>query len=106
MKNRFLLVPLNDKGMEEYNFCIEDSKNILEKSLPISEYNLLVDNGIFDKFNEMFTLNISDYECEEIITENLTKASEIIKPLADKLPVFVCCLNIAIEKGTLLGINL
>ncbi|MDD6488381.1 MAG: hypothetical protein PUG48_01005 [Clostridia bacterium] len=106
MKNRYLLVPLNNKGMEEYNFCIEDTDNILEIDLPTAEYNLLISNNIFSKFNETFILNISDYECEEINTENLSKAFEIIKPIADKLPVFVSCLNIAIEKGTLLGINL
>ena len=106
MKNRYLLVPLNNKGMEEYNFCIEDTENILEADLPTSEYNLLVNNGIFSKFNETFVLNISEYECEEINTENLSKAFEIIKPIKNELPVFVNCLNVAIEKGTLLGINL
>ena len=106
MNNRFLIVPLNEKGLEEYDYCVEDTVNIAEKELPLSEYNVLVNQGIFSKFNEKFTLNISDYECEEIISENLDKAFEFVLPFADKLPVFVSCLNLAIEKRTLLGINL
>lgn len=106
MGSRFLIVPLNEDGLEEYDYCVEDTVNVIKKELPLSEYNVLVNKGIFSRFNEKFTLNISDYECEEITSENLYKALEFVLPLADKLPVFVGALHLAIEKHTLLGINL
>lgn len=106
MKNKFLIVPLNKKGLEEYNYCLENTENIIEKDLPSSEYNVLVNQGVFDRFNERFVLNISNYECEEIYFEDLDEAFDLVLPFVDDLPIFVSCLKLAIEKRTLLGINL
>lgn len=106
MKKRYIVVPLNEKGLEEYDYCIENTVNITEKELPLSEYNVLANQGIFSKLNEKFVLNLSDYECEEIYSENLKEVFDLVLPFVDDLPVFVSCLKLAIKKRTLLGFDL
>jgi len=73
MRIRFLTVPINEKGIEEYDHGIKNTENMIETILPEKEYVELEDSGIFEFINEKCDLLIDDYESEIIGADDLRK---------------------------------
>jgi len=73
MRARFLTVPINERGIEEYDHGIENTENMIEIMLPEKEYVELKESGIFEFINEKCDLLIDDYESEIIDADDLRK---------------------------------
>ncbi|MCI6191105.1 MAG: hypothetical protein MSA89_12250 [Clostridium sp.] len=102
-KIRYISVPLNEKGIEDYNYGKEDSNNIKVFELSENEFDNLYNNGIFDKINFECNLLIDDYESEEISGSNLEMALNIVKE--NKCDTLVKALELAIKYNTLVGLD-
>lgn len=102
-KIRFISVPLNDQGIDDYNYGVEGSKNITEIKLGEDEFDKIYFSGVFDDINEKCNLLIDDYESEEIKGENLKIALDISKK--KKCEVLIQATELAIEKNTLVGLD-
>lgn len=102
-KIRYISVPLNEKGIKDYNYGKEDSDNIKVLELSENEFYDLYDNGIFDKINLKCNLLIDDYESEKISDSNLEIALNIVKE--NKCDILVRALELAIKYNTLVGLD-
>lgn len=102
-KIRYISVPLNEKGIEDYNYGKENSDNIKLFKLSENEFDNLCNNGIFDKINFKCNLLIDDYESEEISASNLEIALNIVKK--NKCNILVEALELAIKHNTLVGLD-
>lgn len=100
---RYISVPLNNEGLEEYNEGLEESKNIKIFELMEKDFNELYSKGIFDKINNGCRLLIDDYESEEIKGQNLKIALDISKK--NKCEVLIQALELAIERNTLVALD-
>ena len=86
---RYISVPLNEKGIEDYNYGKEESINI--KVFELNEINNSCD------------LLIDDYESEEISGKNLIIALDI--SIKNKCKILTQALELAIEMNTLVGLD-
>ena len=101
---RWLSVSINEKGIEEYDYGVEDTENIRTFLLDYSEFEVLYNvGGIFDKINDSCNLLIDDYESEIITKEHFNKCKELIQD--QNVPIFAEALNLAIKYDTLLGLD-
>lgn len=78
MRDRYLTVPKNEKGIEEYNSGIEHSDNLIESVLSEDEFDTLYHSGVFKRLNERCGLMIDDYESEIINVDCINKCHDII----------------------------
>lgn len=99
----FISVPLNQKGVEEYDYGQENSKNIKEYTIGEKEFDKIYEAGIFGEINDSCDLLIDAYESEIIKDENLKIALEIAKN--NNCKVLIKALELAIEKNTLVGLD-
>ncbi|MDM8313138.1 hypothetical protein [Clostridium cadaveris] len=99
----YISVPLNQDGIEEYDFGKEDSPNIKVYAIVEKEFDKIYETGIFDKINDSCDLLIDVYESEEIKEENLKIALGIAKN--NNCEVLMQALELAIEKNTLVGLD-
>lgn len=104
-KIRFISVPLNDQGIEEYDQGVEDTKNIKVFELNEEEFKELYSSGIFDVINSKCNLLIDDYESEIIDKDNLELGQTILKDYKLESSKFDDALELAIEKETLVGLD-
>jgi len=102
-KVRFISVPLNEQGMDDYNYGVEDSKNITEIKLDEDKFDKVYFSRVFNDINEKCNLLIDDYESEVIKGENLKIALDISKK--KKCGVLIQAIELAIEKNTLVGLD-
>jgi hypothetical protein len=100
---RWLSVPINEKGIEEYDYGVEDTSNIKTFMLSEREFDVLYHQGIFDSINEECELFIDDYESEVISKENFETCDKIIGNA--NVPVFSEALELAKKYDTLLGLD-
>jgi hypothetical protein len=100
---RYISVPLNEKGIEDYNYGKEESNNIRVFQLKEDEYNNIDESGIFNEINNSCDLLIDDYESEEIKGNNLEIALDISKK--NECEVLIQALELAIENNTLVGLD-
>ena len=74
-----MTVPLNTKGIEEYNYGVQATPNMHEYQLEPAEMERLYIMGIFNYINEKCNLMIDDYESEIITAENIRKCLDELK---------------------------
>ena len=103
MRKRFLSVPQNTEGIEEYNIGIEESGNLYFDELPEKEFVELI--PCFSKINKEFGLLIDDYESEIIKKEHLSKCKKIINEAKADVPVFLKSLDMAMKCETMLALD-
>lgn len=103
MRHRYLTVPYNEKGIQEYNNGVEASENLYTVELPEDEFLTLVKS--FGLINKECDLLIDDHESETIDCHHLIKCQGIIANVKESIPVFVKALNMAIDKKTLLALD-
>ena len=68
---RYITVPKNAKGIEEYEKGIEGTDNLFEIQLSDAEFMELATKGVFKDLNKKFSLLIDDYESEIVDAEKL-----------------------------------
>lgn len=95
MHIRFLTVPYNADGIEEYNNGIENSNNMCTLELPEEEFEIL--RECFGILNKECGLLIDDYESEMIAGEAAIRCKEIIDSLRIQVPVFYKAVDVAIR---------
>ena len=78
MRNRYLTVPKNDRGIEEYNSGSEHTENLMERVLEEVEFDTLCHERVFKQINDRCGLMIDDYESEIISSDNISKCIDII----------------------------
>lgn len=100
---RWLSVPINDQGIEEYDYGVEDTPNIKTFMISEQEFDILYHQGIFDSINEECDLLIGDYESEIISVDHFEVCKKTIGNT--NVPVFSEALELAIKYGTLLGLD-
>ena len=76
MRCRFLTVPVNRQGIDDYNYGME-SENILTFQLLEDEFEILF-RTVFPVINRRCGLLIDDYESEEISAQNIERCWDII----------------------------
>ena len=91
--NKWLTVPKNEKGVEEYDYGINSSDNLFTFIIPPEEYSNLWVDGIFDKINENCELEIDDFESEIIPVEQIEKAIRCVS--SSLYPTFYNALQLA-----------
>ena len=99
---RFLTVPKNDAGIEEYNTGIEHTENMIESKLGEDEFWKLARLGVFKEFNEKYDLLIDDYESEIIPAEAIRKSYSLIGSVPGE---FIRACDKAIEYNTFLALD-
>lgn len=72
--DKWLTVPKNEKGIEEYDYGVDSSDNMFSVIIPPEEYHNLLVDGIFDAINENCETGIDDYESEIIPLEQIENA--------------------------------
>ena len=102
MRTRFLTVPVNKKGIEEYDYGIEHTSNLLESSINEDEFNLLSSSGIFSYINSECNLMIDDYESETITASDLQRCMNV---LAKYPGAFLTAAKQAISHDTFLALG-
>lgn len=95
--NKWITVPINEKGCQEYKDGYEHTENMLEYIIPHDEFRLLWKNRIFDIINNRFNLLIDDYESESVTADQLKTVYNAINGVKG---VFLQAVNKAIEFGT------
>lgn len=104
-KVRFISVPLNEEGIEEYDQGIENTENIKVFKLDEEEFEELYSSGIFEKINLECNLLIDDYESEIIDSKNLELSQNISKGYKLKSDKFNKALELAMGKDTFVGLD-
>lgn len=107
MRVRYLTIPRNQKGLEEYNQGIEYSENLYAFELPEDEFDILYSSGVFGAINEECGLLIDDYESESIARKDFSKCISIIENVSG-LPeqsVFREALKLASEEGIMFAMD-
>lgn len=107
MRVRYLTIPRNQKGLEEYNQGIEYSENLYVFELPEDEFDILYSSGVFGAINEECGLLIDDYESESIARKDFSKCISIIENVSG-LPepsVFREALKLASEEGIMFAMD-
>lgn len=102
---RYISIPLNAVGEEEYNNGIEDTNNIKTFNLPDEEFNFLYTKGIFDDINNQCELLIDDYESETIDNSKISTCKEIISLFDEEIKTFKEAINLAEVNNTFIGLD-
>jgi len=102
-RSRYLSVPLNEKGIEELEYGVEQSDNIKVIYLSDSEFEELYQSGgVFDRINEECDLMIDDFESETISNDKLGYCLSIVENKHIKL---MEALNLAKEYNTFVDLD-
>ena len=97
IKEKYITVPINQKGIDEYHKMVFESPNFLSFVLPEEEYEILDRHHVFDIINEKFDKMIDIYESEAIDANQLT----LVKKEISLIPgVWMNAVNKAIEYKT------
>ncbi len=102
MRSRYLTVPKNKKGIEEYYSGAEHTDNMIEVVLEESEFDVLYKNNVFKRINIRCGLMIDDYESEIITIEEIEKCKNIID---EEKGTFLKMANEAIKCKTFLALD-
>ena len=93
---RFLTVPLNSQGINDYNYGRENSKDLITYELSEDEFELLY-RTVFPVINDRCALLIDDFESEEISAQNIICCLDTIMQVEGVFKT--ACLK-AVEQGT------
>lgn len=102
---RFLTIPKNAQGVQEYNYDTEEKPNCLTAVLPEGEFLRLWET-VFPKWKRFCHLQIDEFESESIPAELLKKCREIVERSDVQTPVLDCALRLAELYGTSLEMDL
>ena len=102
MKTRYLTVPKNKKGIEECEYGIQNTENLVEATLDENEFEALWRSGVFKSINDRCDLMIDDYESEDISTENIRRCLDVISGIPGK---FYEMAQLAIKYNTFLQLD-
>lgn len=102
MRTRCLTVPKNKKGIDECEYGIQNTDNLVEATLDEDEFDILWRRGIFKSINDHCDLMIDDYESEDISAENLRKCLDVISEIPGK---FYEMAQLAIKYNTFLQLD-
>ena len=95
---RWVTVPKNEKGYEEYDLGIEHTENMDEFLLSPEEFDKLEKAGVFDILNKTFEgLCIDVYESETVTAEQLKAVYNEISTVDGD---FLKAVDLAIRYGT------
>ena len=103
MHIRFLTIPYNQKGMEEYDCGIQESNCMCTLELPDDEFETLL--HCFETLNKEFGLLIDDYESEMIADDALIRCKEIIETVEKQVPVFNRAVKTALRYNTVVFLD-
>ncbi|WP_129600457.1 hypothetical protein [Anaerophilus nitritogenes] len=102
---RYISIPLNADGEEEYNNGIEDTENIKTLNLSDEEFNFLYSKGVFDDINNQCELLIDDYESEIIDNSKIQTCKEILSSFGDETETFKEAIRLAEANNTFIGLD-
>lgn len=106
MRKRYLTVIKNERGLEEYNYGVEESKNLQVYELLENEFEELCRINVFRKINNECNLMIDDFESELLNIEDLRKIEKyLINDISKVSKVFCAACLAALEIGVALGID-
>lgn len=107
MRERYMTVILNEKGLEEYDFGIDKSANMIAYELPEFEFEKLCESDVFKKINKECSLMIDDYESEVINKEKLKQTKSILlnEKVLKSVPVFAKAFETACDDGIALAFD-
>ncbi len=95
MRDRYLTIPKNAVGKNDYDYGVENSENMEVYFLPEEEFEILITGGYFDKINAMCETMIDDYESSIIENNMLSKCSDILLAVSKNIPVFYKAISAA-----------
>lgn len=101
-KQYIMNIALNEQGNEDYNYGIEDSKNLLKIFLPKEEFLTLFNKYVI-QINKALHLLIDEFEDEEIPYDVINDTLSIIDE--KDIPTFASALKMAKEYKSSLYLN-
>lgn len=102
MRDRFLTVPINNDGINDYEYGVEGSDNLAEFTLSDEEFTKLYKSGLFSRINKRCGLMIDDYESETISADNLKKCIDLLQGWRG---TFRDACNMAMKHSTFLALD-
>ena len=100
MKDKTLVVPIDERGIYDYENDISKTDRLKFFVLSRKEFNSMMSDGFFDLLNNKFDLWIDDYEEEIISNEYLISVKQLIESYSRNYPDFFKALNYAIQCNT------
>ena len=97
IKEKYITVPINAEGMNDYQEGREGTENMEEFILPEEEFDTLDRHKVFDIINDKCDLLIDIYESETVTAEQL---QSVYKEISFMKGVWLNAVNKAIEYGT------
>ena len=102
MRERYLTIPLNETGKEDYNLGYDHTNNVKIMTLSEEEFDYLAESGVFNRINEKCGSLIDDYESEIISSSDLKKCLDEVNNYNG---VFLRAYKLALEKNTFLALD-
>lgn len=102
MRKRYLTVPKNKRGIDECEYGIQHTENMIEAVLDEDEFDKLWKNDVFRTINDRCQLMIDDYESEDINAENISKCMDVISIIPGK---FLEMARLAVNYDTFLQLD-
>lgn len=97
----FLIVPINEQGIDDVEYMREETPDILEYVLSPMEFQTLWNAHIFENINTKYHLLIDTYETETIPLECCAGSLSIVREAGlEKDSVFATALKQAMNYGT------
>ncbi len=97
-------IPLNEKGVTEYDYGVDSSENLALIELPFDERTALFLDGVFDRVNEACGICIEDYERCTIPEDEVRTAIKYVDKSV--YPTFYAALEMAIKYKSFCAIDL
>ena len=97
-------IPLNEKGVTEYDYGVDSSENLVLIELPYKERNALFLDGVFDMVNEACDTYIDDYESRIIPADKVGTAIKLVSKRS--YPTFYAALEMAIKYKSFCSVDL
>lgn len=94
MIERYLVLPLTPKGLEDFEYCIYDEPDVKTIIMPENEFNYIYPN-ISEPFNRENGTLLDAYEQEDVPFEKLIKLREMLDERM--APVTCGVIDLAIE---------
>lgn len=88
MKN--ITVPVNEDAMSRLDYDNCEPGDLIELFINDDEFNSLWKSGVFEKFNDKFSMHIDDYEDESLMgLDNLLAAKEMLESIKSEDKTFL-----------------
>lgn len=97
LENKYIIVPINEVGMEEAKNGISESENLEEFRMTIDEFLTLDKNNVFEIINDHFDKLIDEGEEESITAKQL---QEVFMAISAIKGTWLDAINAAIKYRT------